>query len=64
MLKALNSFDSWQAAVISALIAALLTLWFIRRHRRSRHRFGPVGTVILAVIVFVIAFMIVFFAFI
>jgi hypothetical protein len=64
MLTALNFFDSWQAAAISGVIAALVTIWFIRRHRRSRHHFGPVGTVVFGIIVFVVMFMIVFFAFI
>jgi hypothetical protein len=64
MLKVLNYFDSWQAAAISALIAGVLTIWFIRRHRRSRHHFGPIGTALLAVMVFAILFAVVFFAFI
>lgn len=64
MLKALNWFDSWQAALISAVIAAVVTIWFIRRHLRSRHHFGPVGAAVLAVLVFVALFLIVFFAFI
>jgi uncharacterized membrane protein YozB (DUF420 family) len=64
MLKALNFFDSWQAAAVSGVIAALATIWFIRRHRRSRHHFGPVGTAVLAIVVFVVVFVIVLFAFI
>jgi hypothetical protein len=64
MLKVLNDFDSWQAAAISAAIAGILTFWFIRRNQRSRHHFGPVGTAILAVLVFVTLFAVVFFAFI
>lgn len=64
MLKALNFFDSWQAAAISGVIAALVTIWFIRRHRRSRHHFGPFGTAVMAILVFVVLFVIVFFAFI
>jgi hypothetical protein len=64
MLKVLNDFDSWPAAAVSAAIAALLTFWFIRRNQRSRHHFGPVGTVILALLVFGALFAIVFFAFI
>lgn len=64
MLKFLNFFDSWQAAAVSALIAGVGTLWFIRRHRRARHHFGPVGTVVLGVVVFAVLFVIVFFAFI
>jgi hypothetical protein len=64
MLKFLNYFDSWQAAAVSAVIAGVVTLWFIRRHRRSRHHFGTVGTAILTVIVFAVLFSIVFFAFI
>jgi len=64
MLKFLNYFDSWQAAAVSAVIAALVTYWFMRRHRRSRHHFGNVGTAILSVIVFAVLFSIVFFAFI
>jgi uncharacterized membrane protein YozB (DUF420 family) len=64
MLKVLNSFDSWQAALVCGAIAALVTLWFIRRNRRSRHHFGVVGTAILAIIVFVVLFVVLFFAFI
>jgi len=64
VLKVLNFFDSWQAAAISGVIAALVTYWFIRRHRRSRHHFGPIGTTILAVVVFATLFVVVFFAFI
>jgi hypothetical protein len=64
MLKVLNDFDSWQAAAVSAAIAAVVTFWFMRRHRRSRHHFGSVGTAILAIIVFAALFAIVFFAFI
>jgi uncharacterized membrane protein YozB (DUF420 family) len=64
MLKVLNSFDSWQAALISAAIAALITFWFMRRHRRSRHHFGPIGSAVLSVIVFAVLFCVVFFAFI
>jgi uncharacterized membrane protein YozB (DUF420 family) len=64
MLKVLNYFDSWQAAAISAVIAALVTFWFIRRHQRSRHHFGPIGTAVLTIIVFAILFAVVFFAFI
>ena len=64
MLKVLNSFDSWQAAAVSAVIAAAVTFWFIRRHRRSRHHFGSIGTAILAAVVFAILFAVVFFAFI
>jgi hypothetical protein len=62
--QSVEFFDSWQAAAISGVIAALVTIWFIRRYRRSRHHFGPVGTGLLAIIVFVVLFMIVFFAFI
>lgn len=64
MLKALNALDSWQAAAVSAVIAALVTFWYVRRHRRSRHHFGAFGTVLLTVIIFVVLFSIVFFAFI
>jgi positive regulator of sigma E activity len=64
MLKVLNFFDSWQAAAVSAVIAGVVTFWFIRRHRRSRHHFGSFGTAILTVVVFAILFAIVFFAFI
>lgn len=64
MLKVLNYFDSWQAAVVSGLIAGILTFWFIRRNQRSRHHFGPIGTAILAIIVFATLFAVVFFAFI
>jgi hypothetical protein len=64
MLKILNYFDSWQAAAISAVIAAILTFWFIRRNQRSRHHFGPVGTAILALLLFATLFAVVFFAFI
>jgi hypothetical protein len=62
MLKVLNSFDSWQAAAICAAIAAIVTFWFIRRYRRSRHHFGPIGTAILAILVFVTFFVVLFFA--
>jgi nicotinamide riboside transporter PnuC len=64
MLKVLNDFDSWQAAAVSALIAGVATAWTVRRHRRSRHHFGLVGTSIFAVLVFAVLFTIVFFAFI
>jgi hypothetical protein len=64
MLKVLNYFDSWQAAVVSGAIAGVLTFWFIRRTQRSRHHFGPFGTAILAIFVFAILFAVVFFAFI
>lgn len=64
MLKVLNSFDSWQAAAICGAIAGIVTIWFVRRHRRSRHHFGPMGTAIFGVIVFAILFVILFFAFI
>jgi hypothetical protein len=64
MLRALNFFDSWQAAAISGVVAAAITTWFIRRHRGSRHHFGPIGTAILALIVFATLFLVVFFAFI
>jgi hypothetical protein len=43
-----------QSLVVSGVVAALLTTWFIRWYRRSPQlHFGAVGTVILAAIVFV-----------
>jgi hypothetical protein len=64
MFTSFNVQDFGQCIVISGMLAAVGTLLFVRRfgHRRSTPlQFGPLGTMALAVLVFVTLFVTVFF---